>query len=238
MSVFSRRPRSILPSNIVPMMERFGRNEIDIYNPPEDAFLVFQQTQQPLIEVATSRTADFIRELADACVPSSGWAAYGADRTVINLVSASPPGTDWLRILDASISFLRANYVPPMRIPPYAWARFIETGGTSNTWIPLRPVPARGEVSLRPVVDGEERPLVRLGPDPDANIVLVVRDGREYVALVDSRTSDSDPTRTRREWKRATDQHELYADVAWSSQIWDWADPELEPYFPAPRPLI
>jgi hypothetical protein len=50
---------------------------------------------------------------------------YGADRTVVNLIGSSPPGDDWLRILDVSIEFLRANYVPPIRVPPYAWKRFL-----------------------------------------------------------------------------------------------------------------
>lgn len=220
------------------MMERFGRHEIDVIGSTDDPYAVFQETQQPLIEVATGRPAEFIRALADACEPVRGWAAYGADRTVVNLVGTSPPGDDWPRILDASITFLRANYVPPMRVPAYAWNRFVQTGGTSDTWIPLRPPPSRKGAVLRPIIDGEVRRLLRLGPAPDANVVLVTRLADEYVALIDAPTSSDDPTRTRWEWKRSSDQYDLYLDVAVSSQVWDWADPEIEPFMPAPKALI
>jgi hypothetical protein len=238
MRLFGRRQRGLLPARIIPMMERFGRHEIDVMASTDDAYGVFQETQQPLLGPATSQTEEFIEALADACVPVGGWAAYGADRTVVNLVGTAPPGDDWLRILDASIEFLRRNYVPPIRIPPYAWDRYIDRGGTANTWITLRPVPARNEVALRPLADGETRRLVSLGPTPDANVILVRREGDQYVALIDARWSDEDPTRSQSEWKRAPDQYDLYVDIAWTHQVWDWADPEIEPFFPAPKARI
>jgi hypothetical protein len=228
----------LLPPDIVQRMERFGRHEIDIMGSHDDGYAVFQATQQPLITVASTDSAGFIRALADACVPVGGWAVYGADRTVINLVGSSPPGDDWLRILHGSIEFLRANYVPPIRIPPYAWERFVDSGGTANTWLPLREAPDREATRITALADGEVRRLVRLGSAPDANLVVLQRDGDHYVALIDARQSDDDPSRSRREWKRGTDLYDLYLDIAWSCQIWDWADPEIEPFFPAPKALI
>jgi hypothetical protein len=109
MALFGRRARSPLPPDIAQMMERFGRHEIDIMNSSDDGYAVFQATQQPLLAMASSDPAGFIRALADTCVPVGGWAVYGADRTVINLIGSSRSGDDWLRILDASIEFLRAN---------------------------------------------------------------------------------------------------------------------------------
>jgi hypothetical protein len=238
MGLFARRQHGLLPSDIVQMMERFGRHEIDVINSTDDPHDLFQQTQQPLIEAASSRPEAFLKALADECVPAGGWAVYGASRTVVNLIGNSPPGDDWLRILDASNEFLRANLVPPVRVPGYAWSRFIQTGGTANTWIALRPPPPRAIAVLSPLDDGEVRRLLKLGTAPDANVVFVTRQGEDYIALIDGPESSDDPTRTQWEWKRLSDQYELYLDVALSSQVWDWADPEIEPFMPTPKALI
>lgn len=238
MGLFRHKPKGLLPTDILQMMERFGRHEIDIMGSQDDGYDVFKATQQPLITAANTDPAGFIRALADACVPAGGWAVYGADRTVVNLVGSSPPGDDWLRILDGSIEFLRTNYVPPVRVPPYAWERFVDSGGTANTWLPLRPAPDRAATRITAPGDGEVRRLVNLGPTPDANVVVLRRDGDHYVVLIDAPRSDDDPTRSQREWKRGTDLYDLYLDIAWSHQVWDWADPEIEPFFPAPKARI
>ncbi len=238
MRVFNRKPEQQLPSTIVQMMERFGRHEIDPIGSTDDGGAVFQATQSPLLTMASTDPEGFIRALAHACVPVGGWAVYGAERTVVNVIGTNPPGQQWLQILDASIEFLRANYVPPMRVPPYAWERFIETGGTAGTWVPLREPPDRQAVSIAPLADGETRRLVKLGPAADANVILVRRDGDEYIAVIDARWSDEDATRSQNEWKRASDLYDLYLDVAWSTPVWDWADTEIKPFFPAPKPKI
>jgi hypothetical protein len=236
--LLNRKAKGLLPPNVITMMERFGRHEIDLVHSPDDGYAVFQATQEPLYPAARDNPVGFIRALADACVPVGRWAVYGADRTVVNLVGASVTGEDWFRILDASNEFLRANYVPPMRVPEYAWSRFIEMGGTGSTWLELRSPPERGTVQITPLRDGEMRRLVTLGPEPDANVVLVRREGTRLVALIDRRQSDDDPTRSQSEWKDGSDLYELYTEVAWDVQVRDWADPEIEPFFPAPRPLI
>jgi hypothetical protein len=238
MGLFSRKPKGLLPADIVPMMERFGRHEIDPMGSSDDGYAVFQATQEPLLGAAASDPMEFIRALADACVPVGGWAVYGADRTVVNLIGTSPGGADWPRILDASIEFFRSNYVPPIRVPMYAWERFLENGGTSNTWLQLRQPPARDEVLITPLREGETRRLLRLSPQADANLVLLRKTGEKFVAVIDARYSDEDPTRSEYDWKEGTDLYDLYLDIAWSSQVWDWADPEIEPFFPAPRALI
>lgn len=81
-----------------------------------------------------------------------------------------------------------------MRVARYAWERFIETGGTSKTWLQLRPVPDRAAVFITPLGRGEERRLLTLSPEPDANMILVWRDDNgDFVSLVDARQSDNDP---------------------------------------------
>jgi hypothetical protein len=238
MALFNRRRDLPGVPEIVRLMERFGRYEIDVMRSPDDPQAVFGLTQMPFVPLSQRDPMGLIHLLAEACVPAGGWAAYGADRTVVNLVGASPPGDDWLRILDASIEFLRSNYVPPIRIAPYAWDRWIAGGGTSNTWVPLRPPPDREAAHITPLDAGETRPVVKLGPEADANLVLVRRAGDGYVALIDAKWSDEDAKRSQSDWKRATALYDLYLDIAWSIQVRDWADTEIEPFFPAPRALI
>lgn len=227
-----------LPRDILPMMERFGRHEINIMESTDDGSEVFQATQMPLWAFASEDPDGFVRALADACVPAGEWAVYGAERTVVNLVNTNPGTADWYRILDASLAFVRANFVPPMRIPPYAWNRFVETGGTARTWIPLREPPPRETARIAPFTDGMSRLLVRIGKAEDSNRIIARREGDEYVAYVDARQSDEDPTRAQWEFKRASTAYDLYVDVAWSVQVWERVNPEIEPFFPAPKALI
>jgi Protein of unknown function (DUF2510) len=227
-----------LPSAIVAMMERFGRHEIDTLRSSDDGYELFTATQEPLFAMATNDPAGFVKTLADQCIPVGGWAVYGAERTVVNLISTEPPAPDWPRLLDASLEFLRTNFVPPMRIPPYAWRRFVDTGGTPNSWVALRPPPDRSLAPITPLDPDETRIIAKLGPEPDANLVVVRQDGDSYVAEIDARWSDTDPTRSRSDFKVNVDLYDLYRDIGWETQIWDSADPELEPFFPAPKALI
>lgn len=227
-----------LPAAVVAMMERFGRHEIDTVRSSDDGYEVFTATQEPLFVIATSDPVRFVKALADRCIPVGGWAVYGAERTVVNLISTDPPGPDWPRLLDASLEFLRSNFVPPMRVPPYAWRRFVDAGGTPNSWVTLRPPPEPSIALITPLEPDETRIVAKLGPEPDANLIIVRHDENGYVAEIDARWNDTDPTRSRSEFKRNADLFDLYKDIGWNVQIWDSADPELEPFFPAPKPLI
>lgn len=238
MGLFSRRRQEILPPNIIQMMERLGRHELDTAASREDPTAIWAQTLQPLVPAASGQPAAFVRALADTCVPVGGFTVYGADKAVVNLIGHHLQSDDWWRILDASLAFLRANLVPPMRVARYAWRRFIETGGTTDTWIPLRRPPSREEAALHPVTEGEARRLLVLGREPDANVVFVTREGGDYVAIIDAPRNSDDPRRVQDEWKRLPDQYDLYLEAGRSFQLWEWADPDIEPFMVTPRPLI
>jgi hypothetical protein len=77
-----------------------------------------------------------------------------------------------------------------------------------------------------------------LAPAPDANLILVRRQGDEYVAVIDAAWSNDDPTRSESDWKRAANLYDLFYELGWSTQVWDWAHPEMEPFIPAPKALI
>jgi hypothetical protein len=238
MGIFSRKQRGLLPPDTLQMMERFGRHEIDVMSSSDDAYAVFQATQEPLFPVASDQPDLFIKELADVCVPIGGWVVYGAGRTVVNLVGIRPANPDWTRIVDATISFLRSNLVPPIRVRPYEWERFVQNGGTANTWLELRVPPTRDQSKISPLQIGEQRSVIRLSSDPNANMVIVERRAEGYVALIDAAWSDDDPTRSQKDWKSAESLYDIYSEVAWSSQVWDWVDSEIEPFMPTAKALI
>lgn len=236
MGLFRRRPKSRL--GLVEDMERFGRFEIDVTASTDDGGAVWQATQLPLMSLSQENPEGLVRMLADECIPVGGWAVYGAERTVVNLIGTDPPGPDWPRLLQASMEFLRSHNVPPMRIPNYMWMHFLDTGGTVETWLPMRPPPNRATTTITPLGEAEVRRVAKLGPAPDANVVLVRREGHEFVALSDARWSDEDPTRSQSEIHRATTLYDLYLDVAYRCPVRDWSDPELDPFFPTARATI
>jgi len=231
-------PRGLLPAGVVQLMERFGRFRIDIFASNEDPGDLWDRIQQPIYEAGLKDREAVIRSLADTCIPVGGWAAYGAAEVVIDLWGPTPQGPDWPRLVDAAIDFFRANFVPPMRTPKYMWDRFTSTGGRSNTWLPLRPPPQREDAVITPLHEGETRRVLKLAPAPDANLILVRQQGDEYVAVIDAAWSNDDPTRSESDWKRAANLYDLFYELGWSTQVWDWAHPEMEPFIPAPRALI
>jgi hypothetical protein len=87
---------------------------------------------------------------------------------------------------------------------------------------------------------GETRRVTQLTSDPDSNAILVRQNGNDrYCALIDAKYSDEDPRRVPNEWKFAASLYELYIQIGLAMQVPTyWYDPELEPYFPLPRPKI
>lgn len=81
---------------------------------------------------------------------------------------------------------------------------------------------------------GEDSLVVQVIGEADSNVILVLRtdDGR-YSALIDSRASDEDPCRVRRDWLSAGSLYEICVKIGLTMQIPPhWYDPELGPYFP------
>ena len=229
--------KRLLPANLISMMERFGRSEIDpmsnIDPTPDKDQDAWWDCQQSICGIAIADPEAFVSALATECVPVGGWAVFGADLAVTYLYDIRPISPDSTRLIEASIEFLRSNFVPPEKVRNYLWTHYISNGGTANTWIPLSPSPSREEAKLTPLSPGEVRWLLRFDKRPDSNFVVIRQDEHEFIAFI-----DGEEDRILREWKRASNQYDLYHDIAWSIQSWETADPELEPFFPAPKALI
>lgn len=246
MGIFRKRQKPpTLPGDIISMMERFGRYE---FNPQgssaEDAGSIWMETQAPLQPFASVDPDGFLVALAGAVLPVGGWAVYGASCTLwecfgsnIEIFRQQP---SYNAILNAAIEFLRANGVPPMMVKGYEWQHWIQNGGTSDTWIQRRPIPSLDEAPISELRTGETRRVTQQTADPVSNAILVRRNAEGgYDALIDAKRGDEDPHRVQNEWKFAKSLHELYIQIGLAMQMPTyWYDPEMEPYFPLPRPRI
>ncbi len=245
MGFFSRRQKQpALPSDIVSMMERFGRDE---FNPQANAFAAEEigQLMGNLYSFASTDPDNFLVALAEAVLPVGGWAVYGASRTIWELLSPSASSPirqhpSYNAIMNAAIEFLRANGVPPMRIRGYEWDYWLDSGGTIDTWVPRLPIPSQEEAPITTLQPGESRKVAQLTSALDSNIILVRRnsDG-QHCAFIDARRSDEDPRRAQFDWKFAGSLNELYIQIGLALQTPPyWYDRELGPYFPLPPPRI
>ncbi|EIV93610.1 hypothetical protein [Frankia sp. QA3] len=231
----ARQGRNALPADVVELMERFGRCELD---PAYTELDPWGELQAPLTPFASADPAGFIDALAAAVLPVGGWAAVGAERTVWNLLTGEDRrGSAYDALLDATVEFLRRSGIPPMRVIAHHWEHWAGQGGTARTWLPLLAPPPRDQGRLTPLRPGEVRRIAQLTPEADANVILVRGGGDAYEAIVDSPWSDDDPRRCQSVLQTAPSLYDLYLGVAQSLQTPPaWHDPELGPYFPLPRP--
>ena len=235
----SNEPR--LPSDIIHMMERFGRYEFNPQANADDAADIGQMMAE-LYPFASADPDGFLVALARAVLPVSGWAAYGASRVIWELLSPSASESvrqhpSYKAIMSAAIEFLRANGVPPMMVRGYEWDHWLASGGTIDTWLPRLPTPSPEEAPIAPLLPGESRKVAQLTSKSDSAVILVRRDGEgRYCALIDAKRSEEDPRRVQNEWKSAGSLYELYIAIGLSLQTpQHWCDSDLEPYFPLPR---
>jgi hypothetical protein len=235
--LFGRKAsRGPLPSDIVGKLELFGKHEWAVPFSPYDSSEIWNTVLQPLITPAQSSPAEMIDALAANVSPHGGWAAYGAERLMYELVSDPQQYPSYPTVMDASLSFLRQNNVPPMRVSGHEWNYWIDSGGSVEGWIPPLPVPSRAATSIRDLTPGEVRKVAQLSSQPDSNLIYVTSDAGsgDFIALIDSKWSDEDPTRSRSEWKRSQSLFDLYLDIGYELQSVHWSDPELQQFFPIP----
>lgn len=225
-----------LPGNIVEMMERFGRSELNPAAAAEPD--PWTDLQAPLLAFARADPDGFTAVLARAVLPVGGWAATGAERTVWNLLPPeSRRGPAYEALLDATVEFLRQSGLPPARTISSHWEHWVSRGGTVETWLPIIEPPAREAARLTPLRPGEPRPLARLAADAEANLILVRAEGDHYEAIIEQPRSDTDRRRVWSVLRTAESQYDLYLDIGLSLQApQGWHDPELAPFFPLRAP--
>ena len=228
-----------LPSDIAATMAEFGYAELRGAGSGISAERSWQ-ILSVLLPASQSDPGGLTAALAMTVTPLGGYAAYGASRAVAELVGQPFDGPDGAAVLDGAIRFLRAMGVPPIRVRGYEWSYWVRQGGTAETWLPPRPPPPPHDTGIPPFASGETRMVARITTAPDSNILYAQQQetGR-YVALVEARYSDDDPTRGVTVWREADSAYGLYCDVGRALQVPPaWVAAELEPYIPLPPPTI
>jgi hypothetical protein len=114
-----KKVTSILPGDIVQKMELYGHYEFDHRSVDGSVAAMVSQMLPALYPKATANPDSFISELAAAVLPHGGWAVYGGERLVRDLLGTDSRHPDFLRMLDAAIAFLRNQGYGPGHVAPY-----------------------------------------------------------------------------------------------------------------------
>lgn len=111
--------RSVLPSDIVRRMELYGQFEFSPQDSaPDVPGKINNLIYQPLYSIATADPDRFISELAAAVLPVGGWAVYGGQRCVRDLIAGGSRHPDYFAMVDAAVAFLRSQGYGQMRLAP------------------------------------------------------------------------------------------------------------------------
>lgn len=122
MPLFGKRiqNQSLFPSDIVRKMEYYGRCEFSPQESEPDApQRINELIYQPLYPVALADPDKFIAELTDAVLPVGGWAVYGGERCVRDLINAQTRHPGFVAMVDAAIRFLLKQGYGMMHVAPY-----------------------------------------------------------------------------------------------------------------------
>jgi hypothetical protein len=122
MPLFGKRiqNRSLLPSDIVQRMEYYGRFEFSPQQSEPDApHRIAELIYQQLYPIASADPDRFIAELADAVLPVGGWAVYGGERCVRDLINAQTRHPGFVAMIDAAMEFLRSQGYGVMHVAPF-----------------------------------------------------------------------------------------------------------------------
>jgi hypothetical protein len=116
---FGSSKQSMLPPDIVQRMEFYGRREFAPQeSSPDAASRVNELVYQRLYPVASAAPDAFIAALAVAVLPASGWAIYGGQRCVRDLLDARVKHPDYVAMVDAAMQFLRSQGYGLMHVAP------------------------------------------------------------------------------------------------------------------------
>ena len=122
MPLFGRKTgnSSVLPGDIVRRMEYYGRCEFSPQqSAPDAASKINELVYQPLYPVASADPDTFISQLAGAVLPVGGWAVYGGERCVRDLINTQTRHPGFVAMIDAAMVFLRSQGYGLQYVAPY-----------------------------------------------------------------------------------------------------------------------
>jgi hypothetical protein len=240
--MFRRRStgtRGGLPRDIVDKMVAFGQNDFDHRHEPHPTLDAWNDVLRPLLPIATSDTPKFLALLAAEVLPAGGWAAFGGERLVKELLSGGLDDPSYLRMMDTALDFLRSLGVPASHLNGYEWTRWQTTRGATEGWLAGKRPPIRGTAAITPLQPNETRLLAQAEAGANSNLFYAQRRDVGVALVIDSPYSDDDPTRSRRDWKNVTDLHDALTELGVALEVPPfWHHTELLPFIPLERPRV
>lgn len=232
MPLFSRRPQTRLPADILAQLEQLGRAAYD----PSGYESPWQLTVA-MYHLAQEDRDSFLADLAAVALPAGGWPVYGAMKLIMDILEPDLDQPDFNAIALAGLEFFRSHGVPTSRLSPNEMGLWHRLQGDDAPWLVGRPPPPD---RLTPLQPGEVRRVAQVFPGPRSNVIYVKQTAPDrYVAVVDGEWSEEDRRRVQNEWYAARSLHDLYVRIGQGLQTpCYWADHELEPYFPLPSPTL
>lgn len=232
MPLFSRRPQTRLPADILAQLEQLGRAAYD----PSGYESPWQLTVA-MYHLAQEDRDSFLADLAAVALPAGGWPVYGAMKLIMDILEPDLDQPDFNAIALAGLEFFRSHGVPTSRLSPNEMGLWHRLQGDDAPWLVGRPPPPD---RLTPLQPGEVRRVAQVFPGPRSNVIYVKQTAPDrYVAVVDGEWSEEDRRRVQNEWYAARSLHDLYVRIGQGFQTpCYWADHELEPYFPLPSPTL
>lgn len=115
MPIFSRREKtsSVLPADIARSMEIYGRFEFSAQDAPPGAADVVGQLLPQLYPVAQANPDAFTADLGTAVLPVGGWAVYGGQRCIRDLVGAHSRHPAYIAMVETAVAFVRRQGIGP-----------------------------------------------------------------------------------------------------------------------------
>jgi hypothetical protein len=228
--------KPLLPADIVPRMAEYGQakwnGQYEISEPGP-----FDKTLQDMPPEAQRA---WVAALSEAVVTAGGWAAMGAQATVMKKASDLADLLAYRAIMDAALEFQRSAGVWEFQLSINEKVYWQEQH-QNEPWLARRDPPSRAAAAITPLPVGQERKVAVMSNMPDSNEVYVSHpEADRYVAIVEAPLErDSGRGRVRREADIAGNLYDLYGKLGEAMKLPNyWVDPELEPFFPYPSPKI
>ncbi|WP_238009512.1 hypothetical protein KZZ52_27070 [Dactylosporangium sp. AC04546] len=129
---------TLLPADIAQRMTMYGRYEFaPQQSPPDTASRVNDLIYQPLYPVAAANPDAFVAALADAVLPVGGWAVYGGQRCVRDLITVRIRHPGYVAMVVAALRFLRQQNYGLMNIAPAeleVWREIFPSSPCDGEW--------------------------------------------------------------------------------------------------------
>lgn len=127
MGLFRRRPRSPISTDLLPLLESFGRFSLDPYHSGLDAGALWEKLGA-LYEFASTERDTFLGELRAVAVRDhGGFATLGVARLVWEFYGEESPGHPAAaELIDAGIHFVLSRGLPTMMLTGLEMRRLVQ----------------------------------------------------------------------------------------------------------------